>query len=215
MHTVVMPKLSDTMEEGKILSWLKQEGDQVAKGDSLAEIETDKVNIEVEAFSAGVLRKILVPAGSAAPVGAPIALTGAANEAIPAEFAASAPPQKAAELAMPVASSATAASMAISTNGQANAAPEVFSRPVAQPATAGAQNGATPASVSSNGHSAASNGHSASVEQVTTNGRRFISPIARHIAAEHTIDLATLTGSGPNGRIIRDDVEAYLAQQRA
>ena len=94
MHTVVMPKLSDTMEEGKILSWLKQEGDQVAKGDSLAEIETEKVNIEVEAFSAGVLRKILVPAGSSAPVGSPIALIGAASEQIPAEFAAAATPKK-------------------------------------------------------------------------------------------------------------------------
>src|SRR5260370_12766218 len=75
MHTVVMPKLSDTMEEGKILSWLKQEGDPVVKGDALAEIETEKVNIEVEAFSAGVLRKILVPASACAAVCPPIPLT--------------------------------------------------------------------------------------------------------------------------------------------
>ena len=219
MHTVVMPKLSDTMEEGKILSWLKQEGDPVAKGDSLAEIETEKVNIEVEAFSAGVLRKILVPAGTSAAVGAPIALTGAASEPIPAEFASAATPQKAAEMAMPIASSAPAASAAVATNGQANAAPEVLAPPVPQPATAGVQNGSgMPASVSNygNGHSPASNGHAASIEQVNTaNGRVFISPIARHIAAEHNIDLAALTGSGPYGRIIRDDVEAYLEHQRA
>ena len=63
MQTVVMPKLGDTMEEGKILRWLKQEGDDVKKGDALAEIETEKVNIEVESFFAGTLRKILVPAG--------------------------------------------------------------------------------------------------------------------------------------------------------
>ena len=80
MHTVVMPKMGDTMEEGKILTWLKQEGDTVERGEALAEIETEKVNIEAEAFSAGVLRKILVPAGQTVPVGAPIALTGTADE---------------------------------------------------------------------------------------------------------------------------------------
>src|SRR5262249_56870188 len=87
-HTVVMPKMGDTMEEGKILNWLKKEGDTVAKGEALAEIETEKVNIEAEAFSAGVLRKILVPAGQTVPVGAPIALTGTAEEPLPADVAA-------------------------------------------------------------------------------------------------------------------------------
>ncbi|MGB8343753.1 MAG: lipoyl domain-containing protein, partial [Ktedonobacteraceae bacterium] len=83
MKNVEMPKMGDTMEEGKILQWLKQEGDAVNKGEMLAEVETDKVNIEIEAFSAGVLRKILVPAGSAAPIGAPIALIGSADEPLP------------------------------------------------------------------------------------------------------------------------------------
>src|SRR5262249_47874297 len=85
MYTVVMPKLGDTMEEGKILNWLKQEGDSVAKGDALAEIETEKVNIEVEAFKPGVLRRILVPSGATVPVGAPIALTGAPDEPLPSD----------------------------------------------------------------------------------------------------------------------------------
>ena len=66
---VVMPKLSDQMETGKIIKWLKQEGDRVQAGDILAEVETDKADVEMEAFGSGVLRKILVPAGSAAPVG--------------------------------------------------------------------------------------------------------------------------------------------------
>ncbi len=86
MHIVVMPKMGDTMEEGKILAWRKHEGDTVAKGDALAEIETEKVNIEAEAFAAGVLRKIIAPEGATVPVGQPIALIGAATEAIPAEF---------------------------------------------------------------------------------------------------------------------------------
>src|SRR5262252_5290904 len=83
MQTVVMPKMGDTMEEGKILAWRKKVGDSVARGDSLAEIETDKVNIEAESFAEGVLRKILVQEGESAAVGAPIALVGAPNEALP------------------------------------------------------------------------------------------------------------------------------------
>src|SRR5204862_7869510 len=74
---VVMPKLSDAMETGKIIKWLKKEGDRVQGGDILAEIETDKADVEMEAFGAGVLRKILVPAGEKAPVGT---LTGVIAE---------------------------------------------------------------------------------------------------------------------------------------
>src|ERR1044071_4620502 len=66
---VVMPKLSDQMETGKIIKWLKQEGDRVQAGDILAEVETDKADVEMEAVGAGVLRKIRVAAGGAAPVG--------------------------------------------------------------------------------------------------------------------------------------------------
>src|SRR5436305_12331156 len=80
MRTVEMPKMGDTMEEGKILSWIKQLGDPVKKGESLAEVETDKVNIEIESFASGVLRKILVPEGESAPIGAGIALIGAPDE---------------------------------------------------------------------------------------------------------------------------------------
>ena len=83
MKTVEMPKMGDTMEEGKILRWIKQEGDQVVKGESLAEVETDKVNIEIESFASGVLRKILVPEGGSAPIGASIALIGAPDKPLP------------------------------------------------------------------------------------------------------------------------------------
>src|SRR5207244_5478837 len=76
-------KLADTMEEGKILRWLKQEGDTVKKGEPIAEIETDKVTIEIESFSSGVLRKILVPEGASAPIGAGIALVGTPDEPLP------------------------------------------------------------------------------------------------------------------------------------
>src|SRR2546423_4543547 len=72
MKNVEMPKMGDTMEEGKILRWIKQEGDLVKKGEPLAEVETDKVNIEIEAFASGTLRKILVSAGNSAHIGAPL-----------------------------------------------------------------------------------------------------------------------------------------------
>jgi pyruvate dehydrogenase E2 component (dihydrolipoamide acetyltransferase) len=221
MHTVVMPKLSDTMEEGKILRWLKQEGDPVAKGDALAEIETEKVNIEVEAFSAGLLRRILVPAGASAPVGAPIALTGTADEPLPAEAAAAASPATAAKMATPTASSSPAAvTVAALSHGQANAEPEVIAPPVAQPATAVLQAAApfSPAS-GSNGYNAynpAGNGHGVvTVVQPAAGGRIFISPVARRIAAEHGLDAAQIQGTGPGGRIIKDDVLAYLQQAPA
>ena len=183
MHTAVMPKMGDTMEEGKVITWRKREGDTVAKGDALAEIETEKVNIEAEAFVAGVLRKILAPEGSTVPVGQPIALIGDPSEPIPAEYGGAATPVAAA----PAAAAAQPA-------------------PVAVGAAAGA--------VVANGH----------VAQVATtpaapvtqpNGRVFISPLARHIAAEHTLDIARIQGTGPGGRIVRDDVLAALQSGQA
>ena len=79
---VVMPKLSEAMESGKIIKWLKQEGDRVAGGDILAEVETDKADVEMEAFGGGVLRKILVSAGEKAPVGTLIAVIAETGEDI-------------------------------------------------------------------------------------------------------------------------------------
>jgi pyruvate dehydrogenase E2 component (dihydrolipoamide acetyltransferase) len=183
MQTVVMPKMGDTMEEGKILAWRKKVGDPVARGDSLAEIETDKVNIEAESFAEGVLRKILVQEGESAAVGAPIALVGAPDEALPDD--AQGPS------AQPT---------------QAPQEPAQQREPV--PATVGAvyQPAREPA-----GTNGASSVTSAPATEVT--GRVFISPIARRIAQEHHLDIALISGTGPNGRIIKDDVEALLTQQ--
>src|SRR5919201_1253343 len=79
---VVMPKLSEAMETGKLIKWIKKEGDRVSGGDILAEVETDKADVEMEAFGAGVLRKILVPEGERAPVGALIAVIAEASDDI-------------------------------------------------------------------------------------------------------------------------------------
>ena len=185
MFTVVMPKLGDTMEEGKILGWMKQEGDTVQKGDAVAEIETEKVNIEVEAFATGTLRKVIAQAGETLPVGAPIALIGAPDEPLPPEFAASG--------RQPQAAGAKQAEGAAPVNAKA---------PVAQAVAA-------PVPTAGNGHS--NNGH-VETQTASNGGRIFISPIARRLAAEHNVDVAHLHGTGPNGRIVKEDVEAALAQ---
>jgi len=186
MQTVVMPKMGDTMEEGKILRWIKHEGDTVQKGDALAEIETDKVNIEAEAFAAGVLRKIIAQEGESIPIGQPIALIGKVDEPLPDETATAAKPAKAA-------SKQAQANGTAATATSASAAGTAVAEPSA-PETAGAgQNG--------------QNGQNG--------GRIFISPLARHIAAEHNLDIAHIAGTGPGGRIVRDDVQAYLASPQA
>src|SRR2546426_5280869 len=87
---VVMPKLSDAMESGKIIKWLKKEGDRIQGGDILAEVETDKADVEMEAFGAGVLRKIFVPAGETATIGALIGVIAEPGDDI-AALVASAP----------------------------------------------------------------------------------------------------------------------------
>ena len=184
MHTVVMPKMGDTMEEGKVITWRKHEGDTVAKGDALAEIETEKVNIEAEAYAAGTLRKILAQEGDTVPVGQPIALIGEPNEAIPAEFGGAQATQPAA----------------------AQAAQPAAAQPAAAPAAA---NGRAPQAV------AAAPSAPAAPSVTHDGGRIFISPLARHIAAEHNLDISQIHGTGPGGRIIRDDVLAVAQNGQA
>ena len=181
MQTAVMPKMGDTMEEGKILRWIKHEGDAVQKGEALAEIETEKVNIEAEAFASGVLRKILAQEGETVPVGAPIALIGAADEPLPDEARAG-KSEKTAKAGQ-----------------QANV------------------NGATPtpAATRATGAAVAEPGVAPAETTANDGGRVFISPLARHIAAEHNLDVTRIHGTGPGGRIIRDDVQAYLANPQA
>ena len=221
MQTAVMPKLGDTMEEGKILRWLKQEGDTVQRGDALAEIETEKVNIEAEAFASGILRKILVGAEQTVPVGAPIALIGEANEPLPGEAsAAPASSAPAAPTRAPASSApdtlpqevirAIAAEEHTQEQEPVAAAPGAFAAPPSPTASV-----AVPVapSVAGNGH-APQHVIPAQGSPETANGRTFISPIARRIAAEHNLDIAQISGTGPGGRIIRDDVQAALAQQQ-
>ena len=165
---ILMPALSPTMTEGTLARWLKKQGDAVKAGDVIAEIETDKATMEVEAVDEGVLGKILVADGTeGVKVNAPIAILVQEGEAVPD--------------GAPAASPAPAPAAA--------AAPEA-----AKVAEQDAQAPKAAAAPASNGHDKGE--------------RIFASPLAKRIATETGVDLKGINGSGPNGRIVRADVEA-------
>jgi len=174
---VVMPKLSEAMESGKIIKWLKKEGDRVQAGDILAEVETDKADVEMEAFGGGVLRKILAQAGEKTPVGALIGVIAEPSDDISALLAGAPAPA-----AAPAAAPGPPAAPVVAPIG---AAPSPAVRTVTRPEPAPAA--AVPAGV--------------------TAGRVKASPLAKKIAAQSGVDLRLLQGTGPGGRIIRRDVE--------
>jgi len=186
---VLMPKGSDTMTEGKVLKWLKQEGDAVATGESILEIETDKVNMEVEALSPGVLRKVLVGEGEVVPVGQTLAVIAGVKEDIAGALAEAAGEPAGGGPPEPTQSPPT---------------PAVEEKPaVPSPATA-----PPPAPVVS----APPAGPAVGVPPVK--GRVLASPMARRLAAEKDLNLARIAGTGPGGRVIREDVERAAASPR-
>ncbi|HEX9531423.1 MAG TPA: dihydrolipoamide acetyltransferase family protein [bacterium] len=162
MADVIMPKMGDAMEEGKILKWKKRPGDPVAKGEPIAEIETDKVNVDIEAEDSGVLLTILVPEGQTVAVGTNIAMIGAPGQKVSPAPAPS--PGLAAKPTTP------------------SPSPSAPPRPSEPPVT-----------------------------RTDMTDRVKASPLARNLAAEHGIDLATVRGTGPEGRITKEDIEALVA----
>ena len=174
---ILMPALSPTMEKGNLAKWLKKEGDKVKSGDVIAEIETDKATMEVEAVDEGTLAKILVPEGTQdVAVNEVIAVLAGDGEDLKAAEAgaASAPPKAAAPAA------------------------EAPAKPA--PATAPAPKAAAPAA-------AVAAPQAASAPQTNGHARTFSSPLARRLAKEAGIELARINGSGPHGRVIARDVE--------
>jgi pyruvate dehydrogenase E2 component (dihydrolipoamide acetyltransferase) len=177
---ILMPALSPTMEKGNLAKWLKKEGDKVKSGDVIAEIETDKATMEVEAVDEGTIAKILVPEGTQdVAVNDVIAVLAGDGEDVKAAgaAAASAPPKPAPAAAVPAAEKPAPA--------PASAPAPAAKAPV--PAAAAPQ--AAPA--------AQGNGHD----------RTFSSPLARRLAKEAGIELARISGTGPHGRVIARDVE--------
>jgi pyruvate dehydrogenase E2 component (dihydrolipoamide acetyltransferase) len=211
MPEVTMPRLSDTMQEGKVARWLKQPGEPVSPGDVLAEIETDKATMELEAYDAGVLQRILVPEGESAPIGQPIAVIGAGAAADGAPAAArSAPPQPPnAEGSAPPQPPNSGGSPS-ATSPAASGQPAATVQPGAQPAPAAPAAAPGTASVPPARPFAApgTEGVAAAAPSSADQGEVRASPMARAIARERGIDLRTVHGSGPGGRVIRADVEA-------
>lgn len=188
-----MPKLSEAMETGKVIKWLKNEGDRVQGGDIIAEIETDKADVEMEAFGAGVLRKIVVPAGERAPVGSLIGVIAEPGEDISAVLGAAGAPAGPAAAAG-VSERPAAVPPIPKSEDHAVRAPAGPQRP--EPAAPSV----VPARVEVGAPAA---GRSA--------GERLrVSPLARKIAAQSGVDLRLVQGTGPGGRIVRRDVEEAL-----
>ncbi len=157
---VIMEALSPTMEEGQVTKWFKGEGDKVASGDTLAEVETDKAIMELVARGAGVLRKIVVPEGKTVDVGSLVAVIGSAEEDISSLIVAIASP------------------------------PDV-----------------APSNGDSAGDAAASTSATSTPPSTGDGARVKASPVAKRMASDRGIDLASIEGSGPGGRVIKRDVE--------
>lgn len=155
---IKMPQLSDTMSAGKILAWMKKEGEEVKRGDILAEVETDKANLQIESFNAGVLLKIQTQVGSSAKVGEVIGVLGQAGETV----------------------------------SSTPATPKTVTPAAPTPNTA-----PTPPTV-----------QVAAATPSVSNERVKISPLAKKLAEEKNIEINGLVGSGPNGRVVRKDVES-------
>jgi pyruvate dehydrogenase E2 component (dihydrolipoamide acetyltransferase) len=205
---VLMPRLSDTMEEGKILKWLKKVGDKIEVGDIIAEVETDKADMEMEALDAGVLAEIRVKEGESAPVNALIAMLSEESvESVPTSAAkavdtlpkvpvqAPPPPPPVIVAARPELTPAAAEPVA-----RQVAAPERKVRELREsrsrrepmaPAAPAASAGSVP---------------------VAVQDRVFASPLVKRMAQEQGIDLAKVHGSGPGGRIVKQDLEEFTGR---
>ncbi|HEX8687212.1 MAG TPA: biotin/lipoyl-containing protein, partial [Pyrinomonadaceae bacterium] len=210
---VVMPKLSPTMEEGQLSRWLKNEGDKVGVGEPLAEIDTDKATMEAQALATGVLRKILVPEGETVPLGAIIAIIGEPDEDISGLVSEAASGEAQAERNESVKSAearaygmpaeiATVVPDGERTQATIEGQPlkgEAGGAPTAPSPTesAAAQTAPQPQTAGGNG-------------QRAQGGRLIVSPIAARMAADAGINLNTLTGSGPGGRIVKRDIEEAM-----
>lgn len=165
-----MPKLSDTMTEGLILKWLKKEGEKVKQGETLVEIESDKADMELEAYDSGVLRKILVPDGGKAGIGAPIGIIANANEDITGLLS-EAPliPQQTTKIEASKEESPTTLAPSLS---------------------------------------------QLIIPSNATDGHLKASPLAKRLAVENKIELRSITGSGPQGRIIKRDIEPLVGGEK-
>ena len=201
---VVMEALSPTMEEGRLVKWLKKEGDAVKSGEPLAEVETDKAVMELVARADGVLRKQVLGEGTPAPVGQLVGVIPGADENIDALVAGAggggaggAPAAKPAEQVVAKAQESAGASSVPRTTAQSQGE---ASMPPQQKAAGAAPQSPGPGAQQPAPNAAQGNG-----------GRVRSSPLARRLASERGVDLGTMQGSGPGGRIVKRDIEGAAA----
>jgi pyruvate dehydrogenase E2 component (dihydrolipoamide acetyltransferase) len=224
---ITMPKLSDTMEEGKILRWLKHPGDEVHHGDQLAEVETDKADMVLEAFDDGVLDEVTLKEGESAKVGAVIATLRKAGEA---------PRPRPKLVAAPSKSPQAEAAQASRTNGAPKEAPEQpdvpedfsgeekehangFDARETSPAMSVHPSSAAPTSMPRPPRRPSPEEESAQEQaltrEVVEEGHKFrASPLARRAAEEASIDLTHVRGTGPEGRITKKDIDNFVREQQ-
>jgi pyruvate dehydrogenase E2 component (dihydrolipoamide acetyltransferase) len=186
-NQITMPKLSDTMEEGTLVSWKKSVGDRVNKGDIIAEVETDKATMELEAFVSGTFLETRVKPGDVAPVGTVIAIIGEPGETVQEKPRREAEPPPEVEPAVP----------------QQLAPPEAVTAKGEKEAPAPAE---TPARKEPAPEERAPE-ERAPKKEAPAPGEEKASPHVRRLARETGVDLATVKGTGPEGRILREDIE--------
>ncbi|MDQ3657626.1 MAG: pyruvate dehydrogenase complex dihydrolipoamide acetyltransferase, partial [Chloroflexota bacterium] len=186
MGTVIMPKMGDAMEEGTLLKWLKAAGDEIAEGDPIAEIETDKVTLEIEAQEDGFLTNVLIEEGTTAPIGTVIATIGTQDEVGQA----------------PASSDGASAQPAAEEPAQESEPPAAQSDAAVDEAPSVEETPAGPSQAQPQ------------VSQGVTRapGERLrASPLVKRLAQEHDIDLTQVAGSGPGGRIIKNDIADFVS----
>src|SRR6476659_10186009 len=218
---ITMPQQSDTMTEGTVVKWRKKEGDKVKSGETIAEIETDKAVMEMEAFESGTLAAIVVGEGTKVPVGGVLGVIATGKE-------------DAAEVKKKYAGGASSGATAPAAGGGSKQVSAPAERQTAAPKAASSSAGSQPvpppakqsgavatleAASTSEIHEPDDVGHGATREAATAvpampqsggNGQRLhVSPLAKRIAADKGVDLSQVKGSGPNGRIIQRDVLAF------
>jgi pyruvate dehydrogenase E2 component (dihydrolipoamide acetyltransferase) len=217
---VVMEALSPTMEEGRLVKWMKNEGDAVKSGDILAEVETDKAVMELVARGDGVLRKRIANEGDASPVGTLLAVIGTADENIDSIVASAGAPAAAAKA--PAAAEGTPApaeaqsqgatsipNVPAQSQGEASAPPQEKAPATPMVASTGRAPGDSQRAPRPAGNGAAR--PASPPPAAAPGGTQRSSPLARRLASDRGIQLGTITGSGPGGRVVKRDVEIAVA----
>jgi pyruvate dehydrogenase E2 component (dihydrolipoamide acetyltransferase) len=185
-NKILMPKLSPTMEEGQIASWVKEEGDAIEANETIAEVDTDKATMEMTSLEPGTLLKIIVPAGENAKLGQTIGILGGKGEDISA-------------LLKEIESESSSNGASAEKTEEKKEEPKAEEPKVEE---------AKPAETSL----PKAEEEKPKSESQSSNGRMLVSPIAARMASENGIDLRSISGSGPNGRIIKRDIETAMSE---